>query len=321
MGATPCKPCCKASDQDHEDAGLDAKLLIGDDRICFGAVNEQKSTSSTNAPAVPFSSEEEYSIVLDKGAGGKLGIDVDYVAERDTLPIRAVTGDLVREWNAANPTKMVAANDHIIEVNGDCKVVDLLMERLRHDSVLKIRLSRRRRSAVCHLTANGKPCRSASGSESLEKGATCRGSVRLTHINPDVCRIEYEIHGLNPGKHGFYIHEKANFSDGGTTTGPHYNPFGKTHGSPDNGERHVGDLGNIEADVTGVAAGVISDHLVKLYGEYSVIGRSVHVHEGSDDPGRGDSIQVGPPPVNGRSSKITGNAGAHIVCGEIVLVE
>lgn len=41
--------------------------------------------------------------------------------------------------------------------------------------------------------------------------------------------------------------------------------------------RHVGDLGNIEADSKGVAKVEIKDSLVKLSGEHSVIGRSIVV--------------------------------------------
>merc|ERR1712146_484009 len=90
--------------------------------------------------------------------------------------------------------------------------------------------------------------------------------------------ISWKVTGLEPGLHGFHIHEKADFSDGCMSAGPHYNPFGKNHGAPEDEERHVGDLGNIEAGPDGVSEGTIVDRLIKLSGEYSVIGRSVMVH-------------------------------------------
>ena len=51
-------------------------------------------------------------------------------------------------------------------------------------------------------------------------------------------------------------------------------------------------------------------------GEYSVVGRSVMVHEDTDDCGTGDHSEPG---TNGKTSLTTGNAGARIACGEIVL--
>lgn len=50
------------------------------------------------------------------------------------------------------------------------------------------------------------------------------------------------------------------------------NPFGKTHGAPSDSDRHVGDLGNFKTDGQGNAKGSVSDSLVKLFGEHSVLG-------------------------------------------------
>ena len=94
------------------------------------------------------------------------------------------------------------------------------------------------------------------------------------------------------------------------SAGPHWNPHGHSHGGPQDEERHAGDLGNIEADSDGVAEGVISDHLVRLDGEFSVLGRSVMVHADPDDLGKGGH----------ELSLTTGNAGGRIACGEIIAV-
>merc|ERR1712146_689729 len=129
-------------------------------------------------------------------------------------------------------------------------------------------------NAVCVVGPNGKPC--GGGSDSNNQ---CGGTVTFEQIDADTCKISWDIKGAGrAGLHGFHIHEKADFSDGCKSAGPHYNPFGKNHGAPEDEERHVGDLGNIEAGPDGVSEGTIVDRLIKLSGEYSVIGRSVMVH-------------------------------------------
>merc|ERR550525_1767407 len=122
--------------------------------------------------------------------------------------------------------------------------------------------------ATCEVGPAGKPCGGGA-----EKAPGCTGTVTLEQIDEDTCKISYEIKGLSPGLHGFHVHEKADLSDGCTSAGPHYNPHKKTHGAPEDEERHVGDLGNIEPGANGVAKGEIMDHLIKLEGEHSVIGR------------------------------------------------
>lgn len=76
-------------------------------------------------------------------------------------------------------------------------------------------------------------------------------------------------------------------------------------------------------DENGISKGSMTDHLVKLHGEFTVVGRSVMVHADEDDLGKGDNSKAGEagPPQNGCVSKVTGNAGARIACGEIKLVE
>lgn len=119
--------------------------------------------------------------------------------------------------------------------------------------------------------------------------------------------VSGEINGLTPGKHGFHIHEFGDNTNGCISAGPHFNPEKKEHGAPDAGVRHVGDLGNIEADASGVAKINITDKQISLNGANSILGRTVVVHADVDDLGLGGH----------ELSKTTGNAGGRLGCGVI----
>ncbi len=73
------------------------------------------------------------------------------------------------------------------------------------------------------------------------------------------------------------------------------------------GERHIGDLGNIQTDKNGKAVIDITDHLVKLSGgeAYNVIDRSIVIHQNEDDLGT--------------SGDASGNAGKRLKCCKIFL--
>ena len=58
------------------------------------------------------------------------------------------------------------------------------------------------------------------------------------------------------------------------------------HGSPEDDHRHVGDLGNIVADSSGVATIDITDTMVSLNGINNIIGRGLVIHAGQDDLGK-----------------------------------
>ena len=63
-------------------------------------------------------------------------------------------------------------------------------------------------------------------------------------------------------------------------------PFHQNHGNYllNGKKRHVGDLiNNITSDKNGKVNLKFEDDLVKLYGKYSVIGRTIVIHTGIDD--------------------------------------
>ncbi len=118
-----------------------------------------------------------------------------------------------------------------------------------------------------------------------------------------------QVTGLEPGLHGFHIHEFGDLSNGCESAGAHYNPDGVDHGDIEKG--HVGDLGNIEADSSGTAKVEIIAKRVDLIGDRSIVGRAIVVHADQDDLGKGGDDE----------SLKTGNAGDRLACGVIVIKE
>jgi superoxide dismutase, Cu-Zn family len=133
-------------------------------------------------------------------------------------------------------------------------------------------------------------------------GNKVSGTVTFTE-EADGVRVQAELTGLTPGKHGFHVHE---FGDCSTpdlaSAGGHFNPMNKPHAGPDAAERHVGDMGNVEADASGAGKLDYVDHEISLTNDQrSVIGRSVVVHAKADD----------------LKSQPAGDSGARIACGVI----
>jgi len=149
----------------------------------------------------------------------------------------------------------------------------------------------------------------------LIKGDAVQGTVWFSQPNDGApTTIKGEIKGLTEGLHGFHVHQFGDMTDGCTSAGPHLNPFKRTHGGPQDENRHMGDLGNVEAGKDGVARFEITDPHIHLYGPHSVVGRSLVVHKDTDDLGRGEGNKK-------EESMKTGNAGARLGCSVIALAQ
>ena len=124
--------------------------------------------------------------------------------------------------------------------------------------------------------------------------------------------IQGLIFGLQTGLHGFHIHTTGNTSDNCRAADGHFNPHEEVHGSPEDKERHVGDLGNIITNEDGVTKVDIKDSAITLGdgGPNDILGRAVVVHKGKDDLGKGTGTEE-------EGSKKTGNAGERVACGII----
>jgi Cu-Zn family superoxide dismutase len=139
--------------------------------------------------------------------------------------------------------------------------------------------------AVVHPTENGE----------------ATGHVTFTKEEEGV-RVQGEFEGLNEGKHGFHIHQYGDCrAADGTSAGGHYNPANNPHAGPDAESRHVGDMGNLEANANGNASINYVDNTITLNGPESIMGRGIVIHGGEDD----------------LESQPTGAAGQRMGCGVI----
>ncbi len=133
------------------------------------------------------------------------------------------------------------------------------------------------------------------------QGSKVHGAVSFAKDGKGV-RIIANIEGLSPGLHAFHIHEFGNCSSpDANSAGGHFNPTDMPHAGPKAEKRHVGDLGNLEADKNGLARLEVTDYVISLEGPKSIIGRSIIVHSQADD----------------FKTQPTGGAGARVACGVI----
>jgi Cu-Zn family superoxide dismutase len=140
------------------------------------------------------------------------------------------------------------------------------------------------------------------------EGSSAHGSVEFTPAPDGGLDIEVMVSGLEPGTHGFHIHEYGDCSaPDASSAGDHFAPSGDRHGAPKDppSTRHAGDLGNITADNDGVATKQMQDGELDLNGQLGVVGRAVIVHQNADD------LETQP----------SGEAGDPIACGIVEMVE
>ncbi|KAF5291995.1 hypothetical protein FQA39_LY14112 [Lamprigera yunnana] len=123
--------------------------------------------------------------------------------------------------------------------------------------------------------------------------------------------VKGNFSGLPAGKHGLHIHQSGDLRNGCKELGGHFNPFLLEHGSPKDGLRHVGDLGNVKAKEDGASEFEFVDPLLSLIGGgRNIVGRAVVITENEDDLGRGGTAE----------SLTTGSSGKAIACGVIAYV-
>jgi Cu-Zn family superoxide dismutase len=164
-------------------------------------------------------------------------------------------------------------------------------------------------SCSCKHSLSKEPGRSAICLLKPEDNSGVRGIVTM-HQKNILYPVYYEftVGGLGlETYHGVHIHEYGDLTEGCKSAGKHFNPNQKTHGGLKDNNRHVGDLGNLYSSHDGASKMCIVDRVSTLYGEKSIIGRSVVVHQNKDDLGRGGDEE----------SARTGNAGPRIACGVI----
>ncbi|HLR31216.1 MAG TPA: superoxide dismutase family protein, partial [Fodinibius sp.] len=124
------------------------------------------------------------------------------------------------------------------------------------------------------------------------------GTVTFTAAGDSV-QVQAEISGLSEGNHGFHIHQYGDCTaPDGSSAGGHFNPDNNDHAGPTDSPRHMGDMGNIEADAEGNATLNYGDSTISID---QILGRAVVVHGGEDD----------------LESQPSGDAGPRIGCGVI----
>lgn len=134
-----------------------------------------------------------------------------------------------------------------------------------------------------------------------KSGARATGTVDFAKAGHDVV-VTIELRDVPPGKHGLHVHANGDCSAAdASSAGGHFNPTGRHHGSPTDIDRHVGDLGNVEAGTDRRVHAEVRLGKIKGFDWSDFVGRSLVLHENADD----------------FVTQPSGNSGKRIACGVI----
>lgn len=136
------------------------------------------------------------------------------------------------------------------------------------------------------------------------EGKEIEGEAKFKSTDGGV-RVSVDVENAPPGSKGIHIHEKGDCSDiPGKSMGSHFAPDGHDHALPNQGVRHLGDLGNIPVgeDGKGHLEIIIAGANLKEGDPKSFLGKSIVIHEDAD---------------KGSLDQPAGASGTPMACGVI----
>ncbi len=130
------------------------------------------------------------------------------------------------------------------------------------------------------------------------------GTAILSEMNGAVVLV-VNVAGATPGEHAVHIHENPDCSNEAMAAGGHWNPTGVPHGQWGVGEYHLGDIGNMTVDDSGMGTLTLEskDWSIGTGQPNDVTKHAIVIHEDADD----------------FSSQPSGAAGKRVACGVITL--
>ena len=162
-------------------------------------------------------------------------------------------------------------------------------------------------SALSQTTAENAPTATA---EMINAQGEAIGTATFTET-PNGVLIRAELQGLEPGEHGYHIHQtgQCDAQGGFETAGGHFNPGEAEHGFMMEGGPHAGDMpnqfvaedGKLNLNVINTAITLGESDGQERHSVFDDDGSALVIHAGQDD----------------YESQPSGDAGDRIACGVI----
>lgn len=162
-------------------------------------------------------------------------------------------------------------------------------------------------SAQVGVPADGSQEERTASAVLLDPNGNRLGTAELIQTPNDAVLIRLDVELLEPGPHGFHIHETGEcLAPDFSSAGGHFAPRGRSHGIMHAHGEHAGDLLNLHVPASGsVQTERLARHVTLVPGAAGFLfdddGSALVIHGGADD----------------YRSQPSGDAGARVACGVI----